>query len=449
MLESYWCRRSRDARKAFGAVTATVALVCLIPSASEARPSAAVGSSTKVVDLVTTSPMTDARWTRLASRLGPITIIDVRGDVKVVGEAVAVGAAMNTRDDGLGQGLLEWRRGQRRLALRRIWTLEMRSVGSKKLSMADRRTLHAARGVARVMTQRQAVITRLRIRLPERRVAAMRRALPRDVRAVLVPVRQPVRQLSGLGEWDDPDDPTIAASVYAPSWVTPWTGYAPLGSAYPPPPPGTRGEFRKQHWVTFAWHDEQHLSWFKEANPRERGFEIQIEPASEQAIWSDGWGDPVVVNWASDLPEAYLDDLAFDGAIKGFAVGSANGAALEARRSYWAEWETNEGKTDIGEARVVGQATVRPAVTAQFLTPSGTITRGSDRPEGESGYCALHSRDSACYFARDAVEFGVYPIETTAPNPWPTYFVRYGPCPYGWDTAYDDEGRPVSCHMLF
>jgi hypothetical protein len=81
--------------------------------------------------------------------------------------------------------------------------------------------------------------------------------------------------------------------------------------------PGPRGEMDKMNMATIEWDDESNLNWFNAAPSGTRGFEVEIYPDSEDAEWSDYWrGEDEGDDWASNLPDPYLDDLSSDIGIK-------------------------------------------------------------------------------------------------------------------------------------
>lgn len=95
------------------------------------------------------------------------------------------------------------------------------------------------------------------------------------------------------------------------------------------------------------------------------------------------------------MPSAYRDDLFLDPPARNFAVGTPRARALNPGQLYWADWDTNNGRTDTGTVIVQGQATSRAAGTEL----------------ANEAYCNLRIQaDSACYFARDTTNVGRYPV---------------------------------------
>lgn len=427
------------ARKpALVAVFATLSATCalMLPSVSAARETTPTES--EIIDLVAASPAPAARFQAVLRRLSVDRIGDLRGEVFGGTKPITMGARAGRGQLNFARVMGAFRAGQLRLAEGRASRLEkLIATGPRTAASALEVPLDDARAAAAALRGGRPLLEYVRVKLSEPATsAAARIASNAGIQIVPVPSAAHARAASP----GDVEAGDLPASVYAPRYAVVGTDYMPLGDAYPPPPPGTRGQQLKHHYASFKWADAQHLSWYSEG--AHRGFEIQIEPMTEDEIWSDGWADPIVVNWSSDMPSPYLDDLAFDGPIKGFAVGSGDGAALEPGWEYFAEWETNEGKTDTGRARALGQATVGPAETTTFNTPSGgPVTRGpgSDGGLAESAYCATHPQDSGCFFARDSVEFGVYRIEDRV-DFGPVGLVRYGSCPSGMIPATGDLG---------
>ena len=167
----------------------------------------------------------------------------------------------------------------------------------------------------------------------------------------------------------------------------------------------THYPYVKEVFLDFQWEEAGTLDYYQGDDHHDRGFEAEGYPV--RRLWSTNWSgsEPrrgclwtdrrnCEGNWNSNMPDPYRDDLANDGRIKVFAIGSADGKSLEYGTRYYAYYLTNHGETAKGATLVDGQATRR-----------GKVFRG------ERGYCNTHRRrDAACFFANETARVGWYPI---------------------------------------
>jgi hypothetical protein len=169
---------------------------------------------------------------------------------------------------------------------------------------------------------------------------------------------------------------------------------------------------RKETRATMTWTDLG-LTWYQDDDHHDRGFEVQaiVDPSTPvDQRWSTDWGidDDTEGAWASNMPEAYRDDLYRDGEYKSFAVGSGDAKSLVAGTEYWAFWQTDAGLSDEGFGVLQGQATRRAAWSADDPEGGGP----GDGAAAEWSYCVSHLNvDSACFFAEDTTNVGRYPLD--------------------------------------
>jgi hypothetical protein len=148
---------------------------------------------------------------------------------------------------------------------------------------------------------------------------------------------------------------------------------------------------RKNNYFGLAWTQPGTLSWFQGDDPHDRGFQARVSPLEGDEIWSDGYSG----GWWSNLPDAYRDELESDAKYKAFAIGSANGRALEFQKKYFGWFNTNEG-SNSGTVVQDGQRTTRPG----------------HADEEQWRLCEAHGyRDKACLFPDHTTEVQTYPVE--------------------------------------
>jgi hypothetical protein len=165
--------------------------------------------------------------------------------------------------------------------------------------------------------------------------------------------------------------------------------------------PATGDLHEKRTWVGLVWDSQASLDWYEGDDHGMRGIEIEGFPSESSPIWSTDWSiglGGVGTSWASNLPNAYRDDLSSDGARKNFAIGSGDGKSLEYNVYYWAQYQTNAGESDTGTVHLNGQA-VRRATTAEY--PNW-------------GYCLVHggNDDPACFFGETGTAVSDYSSNT-------------------------------------
>ncbi|HEX8645919.1 MAG TPA: hypothetical protein VF715_03395, partial [Thermoleophilaceae bacterium] len=149
---------------------------------------------------------------------------------------------------------------------------------------------------------------------------------------------------------------------------------------------------RKSSYMGFAWTQPGTLRWYQEDDPNDRGFEVRAYPHPDDELWSDDWSG----GWWSNLPDAYRDDLTGGDKLRAFAIGSANGRALEFRKKYFGSFTTNAGRGDSGTVVQDGQRTLRPS--------------HADEERWRLCQARDHS-DRACLFADHTTEVQTYPLE--------------------------------------
>lgn len=187
--------------------------------------------------------------------------------------------------------------------------------------------------------------------------------------------------------------------------------------------PGPSGDYNKMTSITIEWDDADNLAWYQGASAGDRGFEVEAYPQSESSLWSYWWDDEDEGDgWASDLPNAYLDDLSSDD-VPIFAVGTADPTAIEVGEQYFVSFDTDEGTTDSGTVVLDGQATER---------------------EDTNPYCFTHfGSDRACYFARDTTPVGTYSV-----GGWGDQRIVWGRCPWPYDPdPYTFDPLKGVCHF--
>ncbi len=198
------------------------------------------------------------------------------------------------------------------------------------------------------------------------------------------------RARSGDGDGNSEDggeNDNLRARQYAPNTYNVRTYTTGFGE-YP---------YHKNTYHGIIWEQEGTLSWYAGDDEHDRGYEAEGVVKNGGYIWSEDWQGQDKGNgrgtWESNLPDAYRDDLAFDGDYKQFAIGSANAKKLRYHAGYQSTYVTDRGYSERGEVVFRAQATRR-------------ATDGD-----EHGYCNGHGRrDSACFFANDTTIIKTRPL---------------------------------------
>lgn len=412
---------------------ALLGLVFLLPpgpgawargKAESSRAGAAVSSHSALkttAHLTVRRPVTLQRLKQLLSAAGAIQLQSVHAATRTRFEPVAYGAFEGSNAPPVA--VLHKMVDQRTKSAKRLVALFERQVsGTDRRSLRrSLRTLASARAHLHALRTDRPALYEVEGLFRSRTLTAVARK--KILRVEVVRTSKP--QFGEAPPAASASD-NISAKDFMPRLWNPSTALvADVPSTSIPPYPGPRGQYLKQHTVLVEWSQScappfidcgsNGLSWYSGDDPRERGFEIEVVPADETQLWSDDWeqGSDEGGTWASNLPDAYRDDLTSDGQPRNFAVGTPAGADIQENIQYWVNFDTNEGRQDTGPVRVRGQATTRAADVL------------------EEGYCLTHfNADASCYFAADTKDVSPdYSLGET-----PNTRAIWGVCPPPYDS---------------